>query len=276
MKSLVYSIYIIAFHSTLSYASVEDSLSENSSDTPASFYDTSSIFTMDWQVNQTFSYINKGFDKNILISLVDSIHGYAFPVEKKTTSGFGHRHGRPHKGIDIPLKTGENVVAAFDGKVRYARYNSGGFGNLVIIRHANGLETYYAHLSKLKVKPNQVIRAGDVIGLGGSTGRSYSPHLHFEIRYRDVAIDPAMIFDTESYCLLEEDATMAQLMKKRIHQPRQLTDDFLAEGTAYSIQSGDTLSKIAARNGTTVEKLCALNGLNRNGVLQIGQRIRVN
>ncbi|MDX2362655.1 MAG: peptidoglycan DD-metalloendopeptidase family protein [Crocinitomicaceae bacterium] len=276
MKKQLFTLLLFGFLSTISFAAIEDTLKNESAETPVSFYDTSSIFTENWQVNITFSYANQSFDNNTVIPLVDSIHGYAFPVEKVTTSGFGHRHGRPHKGIDIPLKTGENVVAAFDGKVRYAHYNNGGFGNLVIIRHANGLETYYAHLSKLKVKPNQVVRAGEVIGLGGSTGRSYSPHLHFEVRYHDVAFNPEQIFDTELYCLREENATVADLMQKHIHKPRPLTEDFLAEGTAYSIESGDTLSRIAARSGTTVEKLCALNGLNRSSVLQIGQKIRVN
>ncbi len=246
-------------------------------DEHVTFYDTSAIFTEDWQVNVTFSYQQDGSSGEDIIHLMDSIHGYAFPIEKKTTSGFGRRHGSYHKGIDIPLKTGEQIVSAFDGKVRYAKYNSGGFGRLIIIRHANGLETYYAHLSKIKVKPNQVVKAGEVIGLGGSTGRSYSPHLHFEMRYHDVAFDPEKVFDTEHYCLRKESVQVADLLQKSNYRPKSIPhQDHLAEGTVYSIRSGDTLSKIAARNGTTVDALCNLNGLNRNSILQIGQRIRVN
>lgn len=241
------------------------------------FYDTSSIFTEEWKVNVTFSYANDGGGTRNTINFVDSIHSYAFPIEKKTTSGFGRRHGSYHKGIDIPLKTGESIVAAFDGKVRYAKYNSGGFGNLIIIRHTNGLETYYAHLSRLKVKVNQVVKAGDLIGLGGCTGKSYSPHLHFEIRYRDVAFDPDKVFDTENFCLRNEKAVVADLLIKNNSKPKQhIHQDHLASGTVYSISSGDTLSKIAARNGTSIEELCELNGLNRNSILQIGQRIRIN
>ena len=255
----------------------KDSLDKEEVDNAVLFYDTSAIFTEDWQVNVTFSYANDGKGPEEMIQLVDSMRSYAFPIEKKTTSGFGRRHGSYHKGIDIPLKTGESIVAAFDGKVRYAKYNGGGFGNLVIIRHANGLETYYAHLSRIKVKPNQVVKAGELIGLGGCTGRSYSPHLHFEMRYRDVAFDPEKVFDTENYCLREESALVADLMIKSNYKPRpRLNEDHLAEGTVYSIRSGDTLSKIAARNGTTIEALCDLNGLSRNSILQIGQRIRVN
>jgi len=257
-------------------SSDKDSL-EKETVSKQSFYDTSSIFTKDWKVNITFSYAKNGFDEKNVVYFTDSIHSYAFPVEKKTTSGFGRRHGSYHKGIDIPIKTGEAIVAAFDGKVRYATYNGGGFGNLVIIRHANGLETYYAHLSRLKVKANQIVKAGDVIGLGGSTGRSYSPHLHFEMRYHDVAFDPEKVFDTENYCLRNENAVVADLMLKSNYKPKApINHDHLAEGSAYSIRSGDTLSKIAARNGTTVEQLCDLNGLSRGSVLQIGQRIRVN
>ena len=241
------------------------------------FYDTSAIFKEDWKVNITFSYAKNEFNEKSIVYFTDSIHSYAFPVEKKTTSGFGRRHGSFHKGIDIPIKTGEAIVAAFDGKVRYATYNSGGFGNLVIIRHANGLETYYAHLSRLKVKANQIVKAGDVIGLGGSTGRSYSPHLHFEMRYHDVAFDPEKVFDTENYCLRNENSVVADLMLKSNYKYKApINHDHLAEGSVYSIKSGDTLSKIAARNGKTVEQLCDLNGLSRSSVLQIGQRIRVN
>lgn len=241
------------------------------------FYDTSAIYTQDWKVNITFSYDDKEYTASERIFLIDSIHSWAFPIDKKTTSGFGKRHGSFHKGIDIPLKTGEGVVAAFDGKIRYAKYNSGGFGNLVIIRHINGLETYYAHLSKIKVKPNQIVKAGELIGLGGSTGRSYSPHLHFETRFRDKAFNPANIFDTEEFCLKRNDAMIGELIQKRNYTPSQKSNAaILAEGTIYSIRSGDTLSKIANRNGTTVNKLCALNGMDQNTILQIGQKIRVN
>lgn len=258
-----------------SIESSEDSLIDRNPD--LLFYDTSSIYTEDWKVNITFSYSDQKYVASERIFFIDSIHSWAFPIDKKTTSGFGKRHGSFHKGIDIPLKTGEGIVAAFDGKVRYAKYNSGGFGNLVIIRHVNGLETYYAHLSKIKVKPNQIVNAGQLIGLGGSTGRSYSPHLHFETRFRDKAINPAHIFDTEDFCLKKNDAMIGELMQQHHHIPSHKSNAILlAEGTIYSVRSGDTLSRIANRNGTTISKLCALNGIDQNSILQIGQKIRVN
>jgi len=256
-------------------ATGEDSLNYKNSE--QLFYDTSSIYTKDWKVNITFSYVSKEYTASNRIFLIDSIHSWAFPIDKKTTSGFGKRHGSFHKGIDIPLRTGDGIVAAFDGKVRYATYNSGGFGNLVIIRHVNGLETYYAHLSKIKVKPNQIVKAGELIGLGGSTGRSYGPHLHFETRFRDKAFNPANIFNTKDFCLERNDAMIGELIQNRNYtRSKKPYGVNLAEGTIYSIRPGDTLSKIANRNGTTVLKLCALNKVEKSTILQIGQKIRVN
>lgn len=256
-----------------------------------SFFDTAAIYTTDWSNHVTFSYPEAGYSPTGSISLIDSTIGYAFPVEKETTSGFGRRRYSYHKGIDIPLKTGENVVAAFGGKVRYAKWNSGGYGNLVIIRHPNGMETYYAHLSKIKVKPNQVVNAGELIGLGGSTGRSYSPHLHFETRYHHVAFDPRHIFDLENYCLKNETVNLEDLIKKgkgtkstdldvadadHDHDHDHGSETFSdANAAYYFIKSGDTLYKIARNNGTSVNALCSLNGLKETSILQIGQRVRV-
>ena len=245
-----------------------------------SFYDTSNIYLEDWNNNITFSYAKKEINPELELNLVDSLHGFAFPIEKETTSGFGRRRHSYHKGIDIPLKTGEQIVSAFDGKVRYAKYNRGGFGNLVIIRHVNGLETYYAHLSRIKVKPNQVVKAGELIGLGGCTGRSYSPHLHFEVRYKDKAFDPEKVFDIEAYCLKEESALVKDLVNKsKASKSTSHGHDHshvsAGEGTTYIIRSGDSLSKVASKYGTSVDKLCRLNGLSRTSILQIGQRIRV-
>ena len=274
LHRLLLLCFIVSSSVSLASESPIDSTKE------VSFYDTSSIYINDWKVNITFAYEDKSYAATQLIKFTDSTHSYSFPIEKKMTSPFGKRGRSFHKGVDIPLYTGEKIVAAFDGKVRYATYNSGGFGRLIIIRHTNGLETYYAHLSKIKVKPNQIVKAGELIGLGGSTGRSYSPHLHFEVRFRDKPINPENIFDVKDYCLLNEEAMVGELIiknghKSHIHAPA-LSDEFLAKGTVYSIKSGDTLSKIAARNGTSINALCALNGMDRSSTLQIGQKIRVN
>ncbi len=308
MKNLIALIIIVAPFALFALNKPESG-DENDSLTAedqaaVSFFDTSSIYLNDWNNNVTFSYPEANYNPSGKIDLTSANFGYAFPVEKETTSGFGSRRYSYHKGIDIPLQTGDDVVAAFGGKVRYAKWNSGGYGNLVIIRHPNGLETYYAHLSKIKVKPNDIVSAGDLVGHGGSTGKSYSPHLHFEVRYNHVAFDPRHIFNLDDYCLKTEsielesvinrgkgniakDLSSVEVELEEAHEhgddekefdDSKTTQKIKESGSVkyYSVRSGDSLSKIAGRNGTTVDKLCKLNQLSRNSVLQIGQKIRVN
>ncbi|MFN5694186.1 MAG: M23 family metallopeptidase [Bacteroidota bacterium] len=119
---------------------------------------------------------------------------FAMPIYGKTNSPFGWRHGRPHTGIDLQLRTGDSVYAMFDGVVRMSKYYNG-YGNCVVVRHYNGLETLYAHLSKLDVRPGNLVNAGQLLGLGGSTGHSTGPHLHFEIRFLGRPLNPSMVVD---------------------------------------------------------------------------------
>ena len=134
------------------------------------------------------------------------------PVPGPVTSNYGYRpkFGRMHKGVDLRLKSNDTVVAAFDGKVRVVNYEGKGYGNYVIIRHPNGLETVYGHLNKHLVKENQVVKAGEPIGLGGSTGRSTGPHLHFETRFMGYAINPAAIFDFANHCTHTDQYTFSK------------------------------------------------------------------
>lgn len=158
--------------------------------------DDSDIFTSYWD-NQTVNpYANVAIPDHKLINLGEYVH----PHNGVVTSEFGYRprFGRVHKGIDIKLNVGDTVRAAFDGKVRVARYNPGGYGYFVIVRHDNGLETVYGHLKKFTVKPGQVVKAGDMLGFGGNTGRSTGPHLHLETRYMGVAINPRAIIDFDN------------------------------------------------------------------------------
>jgi len=157
------------------------------------FADTSTIYTKYWNKEQIYSYFGeKGFSPyEYKLRFEDTLETPHVPVYGRI---FGVFTGR-HQGVDIELKKGQPVVAAYDGRVRYSQYNKGGYGNLVIIRHRNGLETYYAHLSRRLVFSDQDVKAGDVIGYGGSTGRSYAFHLHFETRYHDVAINPFDFID---------------------------------------------------------------------------------
>ncbi|MPL92744.1 hypothetical protein SDC9_38857 [bioreactor metagenome] len=272
--------------------------------------DTAKIFTEYWN-DITFAYMypeDKPLPDSVQIVLTDSLHGFTPPLLGGITSGFGWRSGRVHKAVDIGLDLGTPVRAAFDGKVRYAQYNTGGYGNLIIIRHFNGMETYYAHLSKMYVKPNQMVKAGQVIGGGGNTGAYWAgPHLHFECRYRDHAFDPLKImsFDTttlkmDTLILTAADFKISQNHKayladgvngtgtgstyssNQVGGSTSTENDYkgsTATGTTigdyYIVKSGDTLSAIARRYGTTVDKICSLNGINKNSVLRIGQKIRV-
>ena len=227
------------------------------------------------------------------ILLVDSIHGYCIPHPGPVTSTFKYRRRRPHKGVDIGLNTGDAVYAAFDGVVRVdmtTRY-SGGYGNVIVIRHVNGLETYYGHLSKYIVKSGDIVKAGELIGYGGSTGRSTGPHLHFETRYMGQAFDPERIFDFQSGTLRDEVFTLKKhYFNVNSHYGMNDTQSIAASTKApknsgsskssggkvyYKVKSGDTLGKIAKRHGTTIDKICRLNGIKRTKTLQIGQRLRV-
>ncbi len=129
------------------------------------------------------------------------VSSYVAPVRGAVTSKYGYRprFRRVHRGMDIRLNTGDTVVSAFDGKVRLTKYEARGYGYYVVIRHDNGMETVYGHLSRFLVQPNQRVRAGQPIALGGSTGRSTGPHLHFETRYLGVAINPEAIIDFENF-----------------------------------------------------------------------------
>ena len=127
------------------------------------------------------------------------LRGFCMPTpSRKINSQFGPRWGRRHEGLDIKVYIGDTIRSAFDGKVRICKYNGRGYGYYVVIRHPNGLETLYGHLSKQIVKENQIVRAGEPIGLGGNTGRSYGSHLHFETRLLGQPIDPALMFDFEN------------------------------------------------------------------------------
>lgn len=143
--------------------------------------------------------------------LID-VRGYVMPVPGFVTSNYGYRakFKRTHKGVDLKLNSNDTVVAAFEGKVRVVNYEAKGYGNYVIIRHPNGLETVYGHLNKQLVKENQIVRAGEPIGLGGSTGRSTGPHLHFETRFMGYPINPAAIFDFANHCTHTDEYTFSK------------------------------------------------------------------
>ena len=257
-----------------------------------------STFTEDWVPNATNPY-RLPLDSLPLrnsICLVDSASVFVCPNPTKVFSRFGYRHGRQHQGVDLPLKTGTPVVAAFDGRVRVSTY-SGGYGNLVVIRHENGLETYYGHLSKREVEVGDWVHAGDEIGLGGSTGRSTGPHLHFETRYRGFAFDPEWIADFEAGTLRTNVFVLRRsYLDARSHYVPESIDEeedvyaadekiiaeeerIAAERAAmryYTVKSGDTLGAIARRQGKSLNAIIRLNPGIKPDRLRIGQKIRVN
>lgn len=214
--------------------------------------------------------------------VLDSLHdAYAMPFDGPMTSKYGYRRGRRHNGVDIDLETGDTIYAAFDGKIRYAQYHDNGFGNLVVIRHYNGLETYYAHCSKLLVAPNQDVEAGDPIGLGGNTGHSTGSHLHFEVRFYDNPIDPELIFDFKEKVVQDnlfvhsgvfQPGSSSSVSSSGSSSSSSAVD---RDARTYKVRSGDSLWIISNRYGTTVSNLCKLNGLKETDVLQIGQVIRL-
>lgn len=219
----------------------------------------------------------------IWMCVVDDMDDFVVPFDGVVTSRYGYRKGRYHNGIDIDVETGDTIVAAWSGKIRYAKYNDGGFGNLVIIRHDNGLETFYAHLSEHLVVPNQIVKAGEPIGLGGNTGRSFGSHLHFEVRFFDAAMNPEEVIDFAGKKCKDENLMVHRGLFRPGAKPSD-SDDYVAststasttgERRYYKIRSGDTLSAIASRNRTTVSKLCQLNGIRPTTVLQIGRSLRV-
>ena len=203
--------------------------------------------------------------------------GYAHPFSGKVTSTFGPRKKRYHYGVDIDLETGDGVSAAFDGKIRIAR-KSKSYGNVIVIRHANGLETYYAHLSKINVVVGQEVFAGDIIGLGGNTGRSRGSHLHFEIRYLGHPINPTEVISFDDQKLVSNTLCIDKCTFDYVTAAKKAAVKTYANSKGkkiYVVKKGDTLSGIAKKNGTTTKVLCQKNGIKANSTLKLGQKIRL-
>ncbi len=233
------------------------------------------------------------------LRLIDSLEQYHTPVIGHVFSKYGMRRRHVHNGVDVsPLKVGEALYSTFEGRVRYAKYNSGGYGFLVIVRHPNGLESWYGHLCKINCQVGDYVSAGQIIGYSGNTGRSRGPHLHFEFRYKDQTFDPEFLIDFETGNLkfqtfqlerkffnihsraselLEEDDfddASPESVVEEAEKPVQIVEE--EELPVYHIvKSGDTLGAIAVKYHTTVTKLCQLNKITKTSTLQLKQRIRV-
>ena len=248
------------------------------------------IYTQNWDTSKIHAYNVelKDLPMSMVIDLVDTLKSYHYPFKGRVTSKYGPRRRGIHQGTDIDLETGDPIFATFDGRVRHTTYVARGYGHLIIIRHDNGLETFYAHLSEVNVKPGDWVTAGQVIGKGGNTGRSTGSHLHYEMRYKGHSFDPERLINFTTGDLRRE----TFLLKRTYFSPySRFTQDFdeevqsdeedkkiAAEAAAikyHIVKKGDTLGRIAINNHTTVTKLCQLNGLKKTSTLRIGQRIRV-
>lgn len=185
----------------------EDSLALNTLQLPGFFPEFDFYYNWDSTVLDPYRLNVKNLNVEFSVAILAADCGYNLPIVGRVNSGFGWRHGRPHQGVDLQLRTGDSVSVAFDGVVRMSKWYAG-YGNCVIVRHYNGFETLYGHLSKRIVKTGDLLNAGQVIGLGGSTGHSTGPHLHFETRFLGRPIDPANIIDFKADTLVSNTITI--------------------------------------------------------------------
>ena len=230
------------------------------------------------------------------------LRNFCMPTDNRVvTSNFGRRWGRQHKGIDVKVYIGDTIRAAFSGKVRMVRYDRNGYGKYVVIRHGNGLETIYGHMSKQIVEENQIVTAGEPIGLGGNTGRSTGSHLHFETRLCGVALNPALMFDFRNQDVVgdtymfyrnryESESVIANRLRgvggsgNNVGENEEDLELAIAAPEAsyardvkfHKVKSGETLSSIAKKRGTTVDELCKLNHIGKRIRLMPGQILKYN
>lgn len=191
----------------------------------------------------------------------------------RITSPYGIRRYRMHKGIDIKVQVGDTIRAAFPGQVSRVNYERRGYGHYIFVEHPNlsVSKTVYAHLSKKLVKAGQMVEAGEAIGLAGNSGRSTGSHLHFEVRIQNTAIDPAAFFDFENQTRVQDTLVLSML---QIKSEQDAIEKELAKHRYHKIRSGDNLGKIARKYGTTIDKICRLNGIKRTTTLRIGKMLR--
>ena len=281
----------------------------DSIDLRSNFYDVTDSLSDYFPANELYeSWDNDGIyypkvdfsnkkDTTIIVLCDNKTNFYVQPVKGRINSEYGFRHRRFHYGIDLDLDIGDSVKCAFDGMVRVSRYHKG-YGNVIVVRHFNGLETVYGHLSGSRVHENQLVKAGQLLGYGGSTGRSTGPHLHFEVRYLGTPMNPHKVVDFDKFKLLNDtlyitSKTFEKKNGKPTYSKTTTTVKTTTSGTTtvksstsgttaskgtgnyHYVKKGDTLGGIAGKYGTSVSTLCKLNGLTAKSILQIGQKVRV-
>lgn len=240
-------------------------------------------------------YVNMyGSLKNAPDTFIVDLDNFTMPADGHMTSNFGRRGSRRyHYGIDIKAQTGDTIYAAFDGKIRVKRFERSGYGYYLVIRHVNGLETVYGHLSKFLVEENDFVKSGQPIGLAGNTGRSFGSHLHFETSFLGKPINPNFIIDFPNKTVHKDEYLVTNSSYKKTNsssrsvirtsedsnnykEPENASNKFVSGEVQYHrIQKGDTLGAISKRYGTSVSKLCTLNNMTTKTVLRVGKSIRV-
>jgi murein DD-endopeptidase MepM/ murein hydrolase activator NlpD len=282
-QSLIIKLPVTLLKQGLNFQEVEIPISSRKD----SSTDYASTITADyWDTAVYDPYKNTMTTFPLAIKFTDSTYAPPINRSKVITSRYGWRKGRPHRGIDIDLITGDSVVAMLDGVVRFARY-SGGHGRTVIVRHYNGLETTYAHLSKIGVKANDTVSKGQYIGKGGNTGRSTGSHLHLEVKYKGQYIHPEYLFDfTEANTIRAQEVWVTrEWARASYHNARRESelalytteDEAVANAVPqqkiYVVKRGDTLYGISRRNNVSITSLCKTNAIRRSSTLKIGQKL---
>ncbi|MGV3539646.1 MAG: peptidoglycan DD-metalloendopeptidase family protein [Rufibacter sp.] len=234
-----------------------------------------------WDTHNINPYRKDGrqIKDTIAIKLFDEKHPYKMPLVKTpVTSDFGFRGYRWHYGTDLDLDTGDSVKAAFDGVIRISKWDGGGYGNYLVVRHVNGLETLYGHLSKPVAKVGQYVKAGELIGWGGSTGRSSGPHLHYEVRYEGNPIDPEELYDFPEYLLKEDNFEITSALFNYYNRAKKKSFSSASRARRavyHTVRSGDVLGSIARKYGVSVSQITRLNRITTRTTLRLGRKLRV-
>lgn len=236
---------------------------EIQSDAKSATIDTADIKAENWVTTSVYAQ-NPDYARTKDTCVIDfGNDSSSFPANGKVVSSFGMRSGKMHTGIDIALNSGDAIVAAFDGIVRFAGWSGSKYGNAVVVRHYNGLETVYAHLDEVKCKVDQKINAGETVGVGGKTLN----HLHFETRLKDNAFDPEIVFNVQTGALVADRipiyASNFDYMK------------YVDNSQYHIVKSGDTLYGIARKYKVSVKQICDLNGIKESSILSVGKRLRL-
>ncbi len=258
---------------------------ENAPEGSEDFVSVASYYSI-WDTKSIDPYdINaKDFDEPVDLELynLEAGRNWSAPLALvKQTSPFGPRWGRLHAGVDLNLETGYPVLSAFDGIVRVASVDWGGYGKFVVVRHYNGLETLYGHLSKQNLEPGSFVKAGDEIGLGGNTGRSTGSHLHFETRFEGNPFNPNQVFNFGTGEPLSDHLLItAQTFNSRALSLRNeygsAGEKIRTRRKAWTrVRPGDSLYTIAQRAGMSVSKLARLNGIRLSATIRAGRRLRI-